>query len=162
VVCPRAGRSFLDTHDFEDPMRESTDACCIHGDGRVFIRTREKDWGLQKMATGRKIDVVIDADLGVLNLHLENVNSRGHAVHSNAEIEGLPPMVVLAVCFGGKDQALRIGRCVTLPKGDPEARARRLAKLQEAEDSAALQRVRLEAFEAKVQSFLKTAKETAT
>ena len=157
-----AGRSFLDAHDFEDSMRESPDVCCIHGDGRVFVRKSERDWGLQRMATGRKIDLMLDIDSGILKLHLENVNSRGQAVHSNAEITGLPAQVVLAVCFGGKDQALRIGRCLTLPKGDPEARERRLARLQEAEESAASQRARAEAFEAKVQSFLKTAKETAT
>ena len=38
-----------DGDPIEAPMRDSPHALCMHGDGRLFIKMQEKDWGLMRM-----------------------------------------------------------------------------------------------------------------
>jgi len=90
--------------------RDSKHAICVHGDGRVFIRGVEKDWGLMRFSTGDPVFLTIDFTRGVVNFKLVR-QLRGKEKETVAEIPGLRGEVTVVACFGGRDQELRLARC---------------------------------------------------
>ena len=89
-------------HIFEE------DTLCMHGDGRVFIRTLEKDWGLMRMESGSSVRFILDFNTKSLKIVLART-IRGKAKETVAEVPGLFAEAQLAVCFGGKGQRVTIG-----------------------------------------------------
>ena len=64
----------------------------MHGDGRVFIRTLEKDWGLMRMESGSSVRFILDFHSKSLKIVLART-IRGKAKETIAEVPGL---------FGGR------------------------------------------------------------
>ena len=89
--------------------RDSKHAICMHGDGRVFIRGVEKEWGMMRVSTGDPVLLTLDWDRGLVVFKLTRT-VRGRERETIAEIPGLRGEVTLVVCFGGRDQELRIAR----------------------------------------------------
>ena len=90
--------------------RDSTECICMHGDGRCFIKSQEKDWGLQKMASNSSLRMVLDFPQGVVSFKLERV-VRGKLKETVAEIPGLFPSATIVACLGGRDQQLVLSSC---------------------------------------------------
>lgn len=90
--------------------RDSKHAICMHGDGRVFIRGAEKDWGLMRVSTGDPILITLDFARGLVIFKLTRT-VRGKERETIAEIPGLRQgEVTIMACFGGRDQELRLAR----------------------------------------------------
>ena len=91
--------------------RDSKHAICIHGDGRVFIKAKENQWGLFRVATGDPIHLTLDFVRGVATFRLTRT-VRGQDKETLAEVPGLfRHGVYLMACFGGRHQELSITRC---------------------------------------------------
>ena len=110
-------------HSFEEDtaLRDSPHALCMHGDGRVFIRTLEKDWGLMRMESGSSVRFILDFNTKSLKIVLART-IRGKAKETIAEVPGLFAEATLAVCFGGKGQRVTIGE-VTVDTSGGDASA---------------------------------------
>mmetsp|Transcript_16913 Transcript_16913/g.28802 ORF Transcript_16913/g.28802 Transcript_16913/m.28802 type:complete len:230 (+) Transcript_16913:120-809(+) len=92
-----------------ESMRDSEHAICMHGDGRLFIKTAEKDWGLMRLVTGDRVVLTLDFDRGVVTFALSRT-VRGKPKETVAEVPGLFTEATVAVCFGGRDQCVAIGQ----------------------------------------------------
>jgi len=92
----------------ECPMRDSSHALCIlHGDGRVFVKTQEKDWGLMRMHSEGEVKLTLDFEAGLVTFSLSHADRRGKVKETVAELPGLYfAECTLAACFGGKSQRL--------------------------------------------------------
>lgn len=90
--------------------RDSAHAICMHGDGRVFIKGQEKDWGLMRVASGSPITITLDFERGQVAFRLART-VRGKAKETVAEIPGLFAEATLVASFGGRGQQLTIARC---------------------------------------------------
>ena len=102
--------------------RDSKHAICIHGDGRVFIKAAEKEWGLMRVATGDPVNITLDFDKGVITFRLSRT-VRGKDKETIAEVPGLfRSGVRLICCFGGRDQEVSITRCDVRDTGDSRQR----------------------------------------
>jgi hypothetical protein len=97
--------------------RNSKHSICIHGDGRIFIRGSEKDWGLMRIATGDPVHLTLDYQRGVVIFRMART-VRGKERETVAEIPGLRNECTLMACFGGRDQALTIARCEPVKSAD--------------------------------------------
>ena len=97
------GPGFLN-EDRDEQVRDSVHFCGMHGDGRMFIKSKEKDFGMRRLDTGRVVRLIIDLDR-----HVHEIVLRGGA--SSQEVPGIPASCCLAVCFGGKAQRIRITNC---------------------------------------------------
>jgi len=79
--------------------RDSKHAICIHGDGRVFIKGQEKEWGLMRVATGDPVQILCDFERGVVTFRLART-IRGKEKVTIAEVPGLfTGGVHLFACF---------------------------------------------------------------
>jgi hypothetical protein len=90
-------------------MRDSASAICMHGDGRLFIRTAEKDWGLMRLTTGHPLTIRLDFERAVVTFELRRT-IRGKEKETIAEVPGLFAEATVAVCFGGREQKLSIAK----------------------------------------------------
>jgi len=93
--------------------RDSSSAICMHGDGRVFIKGVEKNWGLMRLASGDPLILVLDFISGVITFKQQRT-VRGKQKEAVAEIAGLFSEVSLVACFGGREQQLTVERCTIL------------------------------------------------
>ena len=91
-----------------ESMRDSEHAICMHGDGRLFIKAVEKDWGLMRLMTGEKLTLTLDFDRGVVTFALQRT-VRGKPKETIAEVPGLFSEAAVAACFGGREQRITIG-----------------------------------------------------
>ena len=96
--------------------RDSPHCICMHGDGRCFIKGKEKDWGLMRVATGEKVKLTLDFNRGQVTFELNRV-VRGKAKCTIAEIPGLFASATVVACFGGRDQQLTIAKCAERKAG---------------------------------------------
>ena len=112
--------------------RDSKHVICMHGDGRCFIKGKEKDWGLMRVASGEPVFITLDFDLGIVSFKLSRT-VRGKVKETIAEIPGLFPAATIVACFGGRDQQLTIAKC---------ARRRKLDDAGEGSSSAPRRKVR--------------------
>ena len=101
--------SAADRKDDGESMRDSEHAICMHGDGRLFIKAAEKDWGLMRLMTGEKLQLTLDFDRSVVTFALSRT-VRGKLKGTVAEVPGLFAEAAVAVCFGGRDQCITLGR----------------------------------------------------
>lgn len=113
-----------DGEAIDSPMRDSPHAICMHGDGRVMIKTQEKDWGLMRMTTEGAVSLTLDFESGLLTFKLAHTDRRGQLKETLAEVPGLFGECTLAACFGGKGQRLTVVSCIQL-EGSAEDVARR-------------------------------------
>lgn len=90
--------------------RDSARCICMHGDGRCFIKGKEKDWGLMRINTGESVKMTLDFELGQVSFELSRV-VRGKLKTTLAEIPGLFASATVVCCFGGRDQQLSIAKC---------------------------------------------------
>ena len=108
----------------EDPLPRDSMACiCMHGDGRCFIKTQEKDWGLMRMATDSSVTMVLDFVQGLVSFKLVRT-VRGKVKETVAEIPGLFPHATVVACFGGRDQSLVISSCRRIEAGEETKKLR--------------------------------------
>lgn len=105
--------------------RDSKHAICIHGDGRVFIKGKENLWGMNRVATGDPIHLIIDFARGVITFRLPRT-VRGQQKETVADVPGLfRHGVYVLACFGGRHQELAITRCkARTGRGDCGSRRR--------------------------------------
>jgi hypothetical protein len=103
--------------------RDSEDAICMHGDGRVFIRGSEKDWGLMTLKSDSSLVLVLDFETGVVTFKLERM-VRGKRKETEAAIPGLFAEATLCVAFGGRDQGLELGSIERLASAGEGKRVR--------------------------------------
>ena len=50
---------FWGERDWATPLRDSSHAFCMHGDGRFFFKKAEKDYGMLKLVTGGSLTITI-------------------------------------------------------------------------------------------------------
>lgn len=109
--------------DEEMLPRDSPECICMHGDGRCFIKTQEKDWGLMKLASDASLVIVLDFPQGIVSFKLART-VRGKVKETVAEIPGLFDSATIVACFGGRDQQCVAAACVILePQLSATARA---------------------------------------
>jgi len=106
-----------------EPMRDSQHAICMHGDGRLFIKGQEKEWGLMRLRSGGQLTIKLDFCAGVVTF-TQTCVVRGKTKESVAEVPGLFCEAAVAVCFGGREQQLTLGSCVCLESGGEVAEGR--------------------------------------
>ena len=100
-------------------MRDSAKAITMHGDGRLFIKSAEKEWGLMRLMTGHRLIICLDFDQASVTFVLRRT-VRGKERETIAEVPGLfVGGVALAVCFGGREQELSIGSWTRSTSGRP-------------------------------------------
>ncbi len=104
--------------------RDSKHAICMHGDGRLFIKGVEKDWGLMRLNSGEPLAIALDFVSGVVTF--KQVRTvRGKQKEAVAEVAGLFGEATLVACFGGREQQLTIERATAVEDdGLPREKAR--------------------------------------
>ena len=103
----------------EDALpRDSKHCICMHGDGRCFIKGIEKDWGMQRLASGSTLVIILDFEAAQVTFRLSRA-VRGRTKETVAEIPGLGSFqsASLVACFGGRDQQLTVASCRRLEGG---------------------------------------------
>ena len=95
----------------------------MHGDGRCFIKGKEKDWGLMRLASESRLVIVLDFASSVLTFRLARV-IRGKAKETVAEIPGLFPQAALILCMGGRGQKLVLASVERLEMEGEQRKAR--------------------------------------
>ena len=101
-----------DEEEGEALPRDSKSVICMHGDGRCFIKGKEKDQGMMRVATGDPISIVLDFERGVVVFKLTRVTKSGRAKETIAEIPGLFASATAVVAFGGRDQQITLAECI--------------------------------------------------
>ena len=92
--CGLVDEKILEEEDWsEDQLRDSKHFHGMHGDGRLFLASKEKDFGLMRLDTGRVVTLTVDCD----KLQLGFVLRGGK---SSADCPKIPNKCALAVCFG--------------------------------------------------------------
>ena len=108
----------------DEPMpRNSVETICMHGDGRLFIRTKEKDFGLMRMATDASVTMVLDFVQETVTFKLCRT-VRGKVKETEAAIPGLFPRATVVVCLGGRDQSLVLASCRRIESGEDAKKVR--------------------------------------
>lgn len=111
VAEPEYATEVMNQSDGELLPRDSPRAIVMHGDGRLFIRGVEKDWGLMRLKTGDPLNLTLDFERGIVTFTLRRM-VRGKEKETIAEIPSLfKDGCTLVACFGGRDQALAITHC---------------------------------------------------
>ena len=125
-VCER---QYMDAYragmaeDEEVLPRDSPHAICMHGDGRLFIKGVEKNWGMMRLASGEPLTMSLDFVSGVITFK-QHRTVRGKDKEAVAEVAGLFENAHVVACFGGRDQQLTL-TCTSLEDdGMPREKAR--------------------------------------
>ena len=87
--------------------RHSAHAIMMHADGRIFIKNKEKDWGMLKLLSGGRLNITLDFGTGVASFSYSR-EVKGQMKECLAEVPGLFAEARLALCFGGKHQQVTI------------------------------------------------------
>ena len=103
-------KAAVDDEEGDALPRDSPHCICMHGDGRCFIKGKEKDWGLMRVKTGEHVRLTLDFERGLVSFELNRM-VRGKNKQTIAEIPGLFASATVVACFGGRDQQLSIASC---------------------------------------------------
>ena len=117
--------------------RNSEHAIVMHGDGRMFLKGKEKDWGMLKLLSGDQLTITCNFRTGVATFAFSRM-VKGQAKECLAEVPGLFPEACLVLCFGGRRQQITITGHEE-SEGDADAQVARDAFADVAEGTARIQ-----------------------
>ena len=102
VFIGAVGRGY-DASDWDEPLRDYTDAWCAHGEGRMFAGARQVSQQLLRLKPGMTVWLDVDMARHTVAFELEGPTVTQGGPNTTAELPGLPDEVAVAVCFGARD-----------------------------------------------------------